>query len=169
MWLKCKLTPVHYHPKELEKGMMFIRNVFFGNYSYNELYVLNRIPHISLEEYIEEYGFPVKLSIVYEGNGNEELITLVNNDEIGWWDEGENSDEYYDVTLKELNSILQNYEGKINLLMEDVEELKLIPDIFEGKCIISFPEQEHFITDEIYNKHEENFEKFLNQEQGELF
>jgi len=167
MWLKCKLTPVHYRPEELEKGMMFIRNVFFGNFSYNELYVLGRMPSVSVERYVEEHGFPVQLSIVYEGNGNDELpVTLISHEQIGWWDEGEDSDEYYDVTLKELNIILQDYEGELNLLMEEQEE-SFVPEIFEGKCIISFTENEFIIDDETYNENEENFEKFINQEENE--
>ena len=158
MWLNCKLHLNNYHPEKLEKGMMFTR-VMLGIENYIEIYKLDRIPSISLEEYIEEHGFPITFSIVYEGNGNDEIpVVLANSSHIGWWDEGEDSDEYYDVTLKELNTIIQEYDWEVNLLMDDTGE-KLITDIFEGKCILSYIKQ-----NEIYDT---DFEKYVNQEEEE--
>lgn len=161
MWLKCKLHLDNYIPEKLEKGMMFIRNVFAGRDSYRELYILSKIPNVPLEEYLEEHGFPVILSIVYEGNRNDEIpVILADSSQIGWWDEGEHSDEYFDVTVKQLNIILQDFESEINLLMDDTGE-ELITDLFEGKCILSYPQENY--------EYETDFEEFTNQEEEECW
>ncbi len=59
---------------------------------------------------------------------------LATPDEIGWFDEGDDTDELRDVTLNDLNYII-NYEGGFVLIDVDGETGE--PTLAEGKVIIT--------------------------------
>jgi hypothetical protein len=81
---------------------------------------------------MSRHGVPVELVIIDE-SGN----LLASHDEIGWWDEGEHTDELRDITLDDINYLLREFDGYIDIeydedegivFMEDKVVLSLVPD-----------------------------------------
>ena len=57
---------------------------------------------------------------------NENL--LASHDEIGWWDDGEHTDELRDITLDDINYLLREFDGYIDIEYDEDEEIVLIED-----------------------------------------
>jgi hypothetical protein len=76
-------------------------------------------------------GAPVEILIV-----NDQGDILASQDEIGFWDDGDNVDEYRDVTLDDINFLLRECDGYVDiefdeygvLIIEDRVILSLVPD-----------------------------------------
>lgn len=124
--MTAQLVFKSYKPLKLEKGMLFLtHNGYEG-----KIHQLDVIPR-DAEEYVQINGYPVEPYIVDEGNPNlNNGEILATPEQIGWFDEGEWSDEICDIEIKHYNTILQKYDGWIELDL----------DAYEGKVIISYPE-----------------------------
>ena len=46
---------------------------------------------------------------------------LASHDEIGWWDEGEHTDELRDITLDDINYLLREFDGYIDIEYDEDE------------------------------------------------
>lgn len=131
MWLPAEISLSSYLPDELQEGMLFTNRISVGVIEpYIELFELEEIPE-DPDAFMAKHGAPVELVIIYE-NGD----LLATHDEIGWWDEGDDSDEYREVTLDDINYILRELEGYVDIeidddgviLIEDKVVLSLIPE-----------------------------------------
>ena len=131
MWMSAEISLSSYLPSELEEGMLFINRISVGVIEpYIELFELEEIPD-DMDEFMAKHGAPVELIIIDENNN-----VLARHDEIGWWDEGEDTDEYRDVTLDDINYLLQEFEGYVDIeydeygvvFIEDKVVLSLVPD-----------------------------------------
>ena len=144
MQCPAELVLKSYKPLHLEKGMLFITKLNPGTRKeYVELWELKELPS-NTEDFYVKNGYPVELQVVY----GDEL--LVDHHEIGWWDEGEHSEDLYDITLKEINIILANYDGEVAIEIDDQlleEDDEMNPILIEGKAILSYP----YVTDEEEN------------------
>ena len=62
------------------------------------------------EAFVQLNGYPVRPHIYYEGDPNvlESSYLLAEPHEIGWFDEGGHTDEMHDLTIKEINNILED-------------------------------------------------------------
>lgn len=130
----CRLVAKSYKPLKLEVGMYF--------HTGNSIRQLDKLPQ-NEEEFIQLNGYPVEFYIVDEGNPNlNELDILAHPEEIGWWDEGDHSDELEEINVKHLNEILQN-DGYILI---QVEEYSIDDDECEDGCEEYFP---YFINDKV--------------------
>ena len=109
MFTQAKLIMQSYVAIELKKGMLFLSYDQFNTVSVYELQN-DIIDEEQVDAYVAINGYPVSPSIIIEGNPNvpEETFIIATSDEIGWLDEGEHSDELHDITLKEINNILEN-------------------------------------------------------------
>lgn len=140
-----------YMPKTLVKGMLFLvqRN------GQMVLYEMNHVPH-DMEAYVQLNGYPLEPYIIERGNPNlNEGFILAQPHQIGWWDEGDHTDELYDITIKEYNNILEN-GGYVDVEIEDeLDEAtgRPIPVIYEGKVCLSYPIEE--FIDEEYEEEED--------------
>lgn len=115
MYIPAELVLKTYKPLVIEPGMFFTNVLYKGTRKeLVELYQLDKHP-LNQEQFIEQHGYPVELYII----GEDDFI-LATPEQIGWWDAGEETDELYDITLKELNTIIQDYDG---MLMIDVDEI----------------------------------------------
>lgn len=152
MLLKAKLIFQSYKPTKLEKGMWFMG----FRKDDKVIYEMNYIPWVE-DDYIQLNGYPVQPYIIFEGNPNlpNETQILASPDEIGWWDEGEHSDELYDITLKEINNILSEDDGWVFIECDvrsiDDEECQtdceeLVPVLYEGKVVLSYYDEEQDIA-----------------------
>jgi len=132
MWYPAEISFSSYLPTELEEGMLFINRISVGVIEpFIELFELEELPE-DPDAFMAKHGCPVELLIVDE-NGN----LLASHDEIGWWDEGDDSDEYRDITLDDINYLLREFDGYIDIdgdeddgvtLIEDKVVLSLQPD-----------------------------------------
>lgn len=106
-----------YLPKQLELGMLFINKLHQNtNKETIEVWELDKLPLESVEDFITKHGAPVQLYII-----DDEMKIIAAPEQIGWWDEGEHTDEYRDITLKDINFIFNEYDGVVNVLIEDDE------------------------------------------------
>ena len=131
MYIPAELTMISYKPLRLESGMLFFRMVYPGSEKeYSELWKLNKPPQDE-DMFLLVNGHPVELAI-----SNDQGIILASHEEIGWFDEGEHSDELHEIELKELNIILKEYGGILEIQVND--NTPYIPIYQEEKVIIKY-------------------------------
>jgi hypothetical protein len=137
MWYPAEIVLKSYLPLELEEGMLFVNRISVGVIEpYVELWQLEQIPeeiHENIDEFIAKHGAPVELVIV-----NDEGGMLASHDEIGWWDDGDDTDEYRDVTLEDINYLLRELDGYVDVDMD--EDYGLV--IYDGKVILTLAPEE---------------------------
>jgi len=135
MWYPAEIVFNSYLPPELEVGMLFVNRISVGVIEpFVELFELEEIPE-DPDAFMTKHGCPVELGIIDE-NGN----LLASHDEIGWWDEGDDSDEYRDITLDDINYLLREFEGYIDIDVDEDEGVTLIED----KVVLSLQPDEDF-------------------------
>ena len=135
MWHPAEIVLKSYLPPELEVGMLFINRISVGVIEpYVELFELEEIPEDS-DAFMAKHGVPVELAIVDE-NGN----LLASHDEIGWWDEGEDTDELRDITLDDINYLLREFDGYVDIDGDEDEGVTLIED----KVVLSLVPEDDF-------------------------
>jgi len=125
---ECELVLKSYMPKSLEKGMLFVEASEEGI----KLFELKSIPRDE-EAFIIENGAPMELYII---DGDD---VVVEPHEIGWMDEGDDVDELRPISLEDINYILNEYDGWIELeIIEEYfdEEEMVIPNMYDQKVVI---------------------------------
>jgi hypothetical protein len=114
MWYPAEISLSSYLPDELQEGMLFINRISVGVIEpYIELFELEEVPE-DADAFMAKHGAPVELVII---DANEHVIAT--HDEIGWWDDGDNSDEYRDVTLEDINYILRELDGYVDIEIDE--------------------------------------------------
>lgn len=135
MFYKAKLIMRYYIPTKLKKGMWFL----FEHKRTFQVYELTHIP-LNDETYINVNGFPVEPYIISDNINNSSTIpVLASPKEIGWFDAGDQIDELHDITIKEINNILEN-NGIMEIEMEDADDDddSLVTLLYEQKCTIRY-------------------------------
>jgi hypothetical protein len=131
MWMPAEISLSSYLPSELEVGMLFVNRISVGVVEpYVELFELEEVPE-DADTFMAKNGAPVEILIV-----NDQGDILASQDEIGFWDDGDNVDEYRDVTLDDINFLLRECDGYVDiefdeygvLIIEDRVILSLVPD-----------------------------------------
>lgn len=134
MWSSAEIVLKSYLPLELEEGMLFVNRIFIGVVEpYVELWELDYIPE-DMDEFMTKHGAPVELLII-----DEDENILATDEEIGWWDEGENTDELRDITLDDINLVLMAWEG---FLAIEIDEETEDPLIMEGRVVLSLDQED---------------------------
>ena len=126
-----------YMPKQLELGMWFITKINPGTLKeYSEIWALTTHPRETLEEFIVKNGAPVEPYLIY----NEEVVAEPH--EIGWWDEGDHIDELRDIELADVNFILTEWDGYVDVEIDewdyDHEEV-INPVLYAQKVTMCLP------------------------------
>lgn len=134
MWYPAEIVLKSYLPLELEEGMLFVNRISVGVIEpYVELWELEEVPE-DMDEFMAKHGAPVELFIIDE---NENI--LATHDEIAWWDEGEHTDELREITLDDINYLLRELDGYVDI---DIDE-DYGPTIYEDKVVLGLePEEE---------------------------
>ena len=145
MWYPAEISLSSYLPDELQEGMLFTNRISVGVIDpYIELFELEEIPD-DPDAFMAKHGAPVELVIIDEDND-----VLARHDEIGWWDEGEDSDEYREVTLDDINYILRELDGYVDIQIEDEEDFFVV--FIEDRVVLSLvPEDDLSDWDETLN------------------
>lgn len=136
MYIPAKLVLKSYMPKQLEKGMLFITKIHQNTLKeYVEIWQLDKVPIEPLEEFIIKHGAPVEPCIIDDEDGE----IVAESSEIGWWDDGEESDEYRDISLIDINKAIREWDGLISLLVEEDEEEEEDLEIvtLQGKVVLA--------------------------------
>jgi hypothetical protein len=143
MWYPAEISLSSYLPSELEEGMLFINRISVGVVDpYIELFEIEEVPE-DQDAFMAKHGAPVELVIIDE-SGN----LLASHDEIGWWDEGEHTDELRDITLDDINYLLREFDGYIDIEYDEDEGIVFMED----KVVLSLaPEEEWDDWDETLN------------------
>ena len=108
MFILAELVLKSYKPVKLEPGMWFVQKFQTGTrWESSEVFAIDKVPQDE-QEFINKNGYPVEPYIIGE---DEEILASPN--EIGWWDEGEETDEYRDITINDVNMIINEFDGEI--------------------------------------------------------
>lgn len=142
MWYPAEISLSSYLPTELEEGMLFINRISVGVIEpYIELFELEEIPE-DMDEFMSKNGAPVELVIIDDEGG-----ILASHDEIGWWDDGDDSDEYRDITLDDINYLLRELDGYVDI---EVDEYGVVS--IDDRVVLSLaPEEDDDDWDETLN------------------
>lgn len=128
MWMSAEIVLRSYLPPELEVGMLFTNRISVGVMEpYIELFELEEIPE-DPDAFMAKHGVPVDLGII-DSDGRPVAI----DHEIGWWDDGDDVDEYREVTLDDINYILRELDGYIDIEIEE----DYGPVIYDGKVVLT--------------------------------
>jgi hypothetical protein len=136
MWYTGEIVLKSYLPIELQEGMLFVNRISVGVIEpYVELWILEEIPE-DADIFMAKHGAPVELFII---DDDEEL--LATEEELGWWDEGQHTDELREISLDDINYLLRECDGYIDIEISDETEH---PDVllFEDKVILRVPESD---------------------------
>jgi hypothetical protein len=153
MYYLAELVLKSYVPLSLEKGMWFVQKLNHGHKIKEqvEVFALKDVPQ-NMEDFLTKNGYPVEPYII---NADDEV--LASPEQIGWFDEGEHADELHDITLKEINTVLNDFDGEIEIEMDwfghnsdefDYPEDKLMTLLYEEKVTLRYPEYEEEEEDE---------------------
>ena len=128
MFTLAKLVFKSYMPLQLEKGMWFAskqKDIVYGKvYEYLKLYELTHVPQ-DMDSYIAINGAPVEPYIVQPmQNLDEPEQILATPDQIGWWDEGETSDDLEDITIQIINSYIYGENGENGDIALEMQEFQ---------------------------------------------
>ena len=137
MYQTVELVLKSYMPKQLEIGMWFITKINPGTRKeYSEIWALDKLPHDTLEEFIVKNGAPVEPYLIYD----EQVVAEPH--EIGWWDEGEHIDELRDIELSDVNLIINEWDGYVDVEIDewdyDHEEV-VNPILYAEKVTMCLP------------------------------
>lgn len=116
MFTLAKLVFKSYMPLQLEKGMWFAskqKDLVYGKvYEYLQLRELTHIPQ-DKDSYIAVNGAPVEPYIVMPMlNPDSPEQILATPDQIGWWDQGDTSDDLEDLTVQIINAYIYGEDGE---------------------------------------------------------
>lgn len=155
-----KLTFKSYVPLKLEKGMLFLSRRSNGEYT---VFEMTYIP-LNMEEYVQLNGYPVEPYIINAGNPNmlSQEYVIATPEQIGWWDEGEHTDELRTFTVEDMKFILEECDGWVDVEIEEEfdEDDKPIVILAEEKVILSSP-----ITEESDDDEDEEYEFFFEDDE----
>lgn len=151
MWYPAEISLSSYLPPELEVGMLFINRISVGVIDpYIELFELEEVPE-DADAFMAKNGAPVEIIII-----DEDGDKLASQDEIGWWDDGDNSDEYREVTLDDINYLLRELDGYVDIQIEDEEDFFVV--FIEDRVVLSL------VPDEEWDDWDETLEDGLEEE-----
>jgi hypothetical protein len=165
MFILGKLVFQSYIPSEFEIGMLFLRKISMYKVKtlieYNEVFELKEIPR-DKESFILINGWPVA-PFIFSITANPDAFAdpLATPDQIGWWDDGPESDELRDIDIKDYNYILEEQDGYIEIevdafMNEDGEEC-IEPILYNDKVTIRIPTDEEEYEED-YDDEEDNWD-----------
>ena len=135
MWYPAEISLSSYLPDTLQEGMLFINRISVGVVEpYIELFELEEIPE-DQDEFMAKHGAPVEILIITPDDNN----VRATQEYIGWWDDGDDVDEYREVTLDDINYLLREFDGYVDIEFDDDGDIVLIED----KVVLSLvPDEE---------------------------
>ena len=153
MFIEAKLVPKSYKPLKLEQGMFFVTIINDAIH----LHTLNFVPR-DVETYSQLNGWPVELYIVFEGNPNlKEFEILATPEQIGWFDDGEYSDEISDITIRQINKIFSDHQGYLTIEFDHITNK---PTLYDNKVTIRYADNDGDDEDDEFEEYDNNEDDF---------
>lgn len=134
MYIEAELVTKAYLPDELEKDMLFIRINYPGtDYSEIELFMLDEIPK-DKDVFLKENGAPVELFIILTDDRESFMEIIATPDQLAWVDLGD--ENLYDPDLSFYNTVLNKYNGVLEIDIDEENEEGIVATLVEGKIVI---------------------------------
>ena len=158
MYVEAKLIFQYYVPN-IENHILNTEYMFYEKNTKGEPYVYILRGIRDIEAFVDVNGYPVKPNILLEGNPNidDSDAVLTTSDQIGWIDDGPQSDSLRDLEIKDMNSIIQDDDFNVMIEVYDDTEVVLL---YEGKvCLMridtfdEYEEEDDDWNDDDYNPH----------------
>jgi len=120
MYVEAELVLKSYKPLKLEEGMLFINKI--ARTDAVELFILEELPDDE-EKFVVTHGYPVEPYIIQHEllNNVETPIILAIPEQIGWWDDGDDVDELREMSIEEINNVISQFTGLLEIYLEDDE------------------------------------------------
>jgi hypothetical protein len=120
MYYEAELVLKSYKPLKLEEGMLFINKI--ARTDAVELFILEELPDDE-EKFVVTHGYPVEPYIIQHEllNNVETPIILAIPEQIGWWDDGDDVDELREMSIEEINNVISQFTGLLEIYLEDDE------------------------------------------------
>lgn len=140
MFVAVELHFRHYDAEELRAGMLFMNHLYPGNEGREHIEIFE-LTKESMHEQITpeimymENGFPVYPYLLdLEGK------VVSTPEEIGLFDPGDVSDSLIEFGVKEMNFIMQEFDGLLEVFVDEdeYEQGLTVPILDDGKVIIKF-------------------------------
>lgn len=134
MYIEAELVTKAYLPDELEIGMLFIRINFPGtDDSAIELFALDKIPR-DKDVFLRDNGAPVELFVILTDDRESFMEIIATPNQMAWLDLGD--ENLYTPELSFYNLVLNEYNGVLEIEIDEDEEEDLVPILVEGKAVI---------------------------------
>lgn len=134
MYIESKLILQYYVPIIINH-IPKIEYMFYEKNTKGEPYVYTIQGINDIEAYITLNGYPVKPNILLPGNpnidGSDAILTT--SDQIGWIDDGPDSDSLRDLEVKDFNEIIQDDDFDIMIEVDDDTEVVVL---YQGKVCL---------------------------------
>jgi hypothetical protein len=159
MYVEAKLILQYYIPI-IENHLINTEYMFYEKNTKGEPYVYTLSGIRDIEAFMNANGYPVKPNILLPGNpnidGSDAILTT--SDQIGWIDDGADSDSLRDLEVKDFNEIIQDDDFNIMIEVDDETDE---PILYEGKvCLMrvnvfeeEYDDDEEDWSDDDYNPH----------------
>ena len=150
MWIEACLKMAFYQPEKIEKGMWFLNSLYPGtDKEFVEIWELDEdVPETEYDGFFAKNGFPVEPMITLEQqNPDEPDDIIVFPNAVGLFLENEKLDV---ITIKQMNNIIENYGGKVFLLIKESmynEDYTVVPETEDDLAILTYPFEEEFDED----------------------
>lgn len=133
MYIDAELVLKSYKPLELEEGMFFVNKIVRTDDI--ELFILEEIPDDE-ETFLVKHGYPIELYVIQHEllNNTSTPIILATPEQIGWWD-GDDSDEFTEITIEEINNIISQFTGLLEIYIDDETDAPLL---IENKVVLKY-------------------------------
>ena len=155
MYIDAELVLKSYKPLELEEGMFFVNKIVRTDDI--ELFILEEIPEDE-ETFLVTHGYPIELYVIQHEllNNTETPIILATPEQIGWWD-NDDSDEFTEISLKEINNVISQFTGLLDIYIDDETDAPLLvkKEKSEDKVVLKYLTDEKWEDWEDWEKNED--------------
>ena len=138
MHFTVELVLKSYMPRHLEVGMWFITKINPNTRKeYSEIWALDKLPQDTLEDFVVKHGAPVEPYLIYD----DQIVAEPH--EIGWWDEGDNTDELRDIELSDVNLIINEWDGYVDIEVDEwdfAHNEEINPILYVDKVTLCMPD-----------------------------
>lgn len=135
MYFPVELVLKSHMPLSLEPGMLFITKLHQDTIKETiEIWALDKVPQEPMDSFLAKHGAPVELYLAY----NDQM--LAEPEQIGWMDDGEWTEDLRDITLKDINTILNDFDGEVLLEIDEddfVHEEEISPILYANKVTLA--------------------------------
>lgn len=160
MYIEAKLIFQYYVPNVNEHSLSS-EYMFYQTNNKKEPYVFSISGIRNIEAFLDANGYPVRPHILLVGNPNidDSDAMLTTSDQVGWIDDGPDSDSIRDLEIKDMNSIIQDDDFDIMIEVNDETDE---PILYEGKvCLMRVDVFEEY-DDEWDNDDEDDWDNDFN-------